>query len=456
MADFAPLTAQIAEFVAGVVAHGAPADAAPWVRIGFTDCAAVTLAGRREPATQILWRAARRQGGIGESRVAHGAERQTSEAAALIGATAAHALDWDDYAFSNHPSAVLVPAILAVSETVAADGAAMMAAYVAGYECWAALMAREPDHLNAKGWHPTGVFGPIASAAAAAVLLRLDRDRARHAIGLAASFGGGLMSNFGTMTKPLHGGRAAQSGIVAAKLAADGFGAGAAALEADLGLLRALSPANRVDRTTPFDRLGKDWAILRLGLNVKKYPTVGASQRSIDAVIALRKRIRLDPAELRSITVRVGARHATVTPFHRPATALEAKFSLEFAVSAALLRGKVGLAEVDDAFVCSPELRRLVELVRIETTEEIDPGYPGAAPFDQVRITMNDGTEHLSDQVRRATGHADMPLSTDELWTKFADCAVGAGEKEAEAQRLFEAMQRIDRLASADQIPSLG
>ncbi|MGE0717343.1 MAG: MmgE/PrpD family protein [Alphaproteobacteria bacterium] len=444
----APLTRELAAFAVAMTRDGAPAEALPVVRLGFTDCAAVLLAGREEPVTRSLLAYVRGRGGNAESRLLLGEERTSAPAAALVNASAAHALDLDDYAFANHPSAVLVPAVLAIAETTGADGRAMAAAYVAGYEAWAALMAREPDHLHGKGWHPTGLFGPIAAAVAAAVLLRLDEDRARDAVAIAASHSGGIMANFGTPTKPYHGGKAAEAGLVAALLAKNGIFGGPAAIEDRLGLLAALSPAGRVDRTTPMG-LGREWRILKARLNIKKYPTVGASQRTIDSVVAWRRANSVDPARIVQVVPRISAKQAAVMNFHRPQTALEAKFSLEFVVAAALLRGKLGLAEMTDAFAAAPETQALMAKVAIEKTEIYDPTYPIAAPEDFVRIRLDDGSEHVTPPVKRATGHADRPLETAELWAKFVDCAAATGVGEAAARRLFDTMQTIDSQPSA-------
>ena len=442
----APLTREIAEFAAGIRTRGIPAEALATVRLGFTDCAAVLLAGRAEHATQAVLTFARGEGGHKESRLLLGNERLPARLAALVNSTAAHALDWDDYAFANHPSAVLVPTILAVAEASGGDGLAMAQAYVAGYEVWSAMMAREPDHLHSRGWHPTGLFGPIAAATAAAVMMRLDARQARDAVAIAASHAGGVMANFGTSTKPYHGGKAAEAGITAARLARSGLDAGERAIEDRLGLLAALSPAGRVDRTTPM-RLGQRWRILDSKLNIKKYPTVGASQRTIDSILALTPRI--DPARVRKLIPWISVKQSAVMPFHRPRTALEAKFSLEFATAAPLLRGKLGLAELSDDFVRSPELVALMAKVEAEKTEIYDPAYPVAAHEAWVRVQLDDGTEVKTPPVARATGHADLPLPLEAIWGKFADCAAAAGVTPAVTRALFDTMQRIDRLDSA-------
>lgn len=448
-----PLTRQIAEFAARIEGHHLPQAAREVVRLGFTDFAAVLMAGLREPVTQVVRRMARVEHGLPESRVCLSSERLNAGQAALVGAVAAHAIDWDDYAYSNHPSAVLAPTILAVADATGASGDRMAAAFVAGYEVWGNLMRREPGHLHSKGWHPTAVFGPIAAAVAASVLMRLDAARCRHAVALAASFAGGVMANFGTMAKPLHAGRAAQSGIVAARYAQAGLEAGETAIESPVGLMRALTPHGEVDLHTPMDSLGRTWLIEALSLNIKKYPTVGASQRTIDALIALRARVPIDAAQIREVIPLVSEKHAAVMPFHAPRTALEAKFSLEFAVAASLLRGKVGLAELDDAFVTAAPTQALMHKVRITTTAEFDPSYPGAAPADFVQLRMTDGSVHVTDQVRRASGHADLPLTREQLWSKFSECAGVAGMTAHGAQPLFDAMQRIDSLPGSDAIP---
>jgi 2-methylcitrate dehydratase PrpD len=144
-----------------------------------------------------------------------------------------------------------------------------------------------------------------------------------------------------------------------------------------------------------------------------------------------------------------------VMPFHRAQTALEAKFSLEFICAAALLAGRVGLAELTDAYVQRPEVQALMQRVEIATTEETDPDYSGAAPFDVVRVVMDDGTELVSEPVHRASGHADRPLSLEERWGKFADGATAAHCSAPLARRSFELLNRIDALPSLELLPDL-
>lgn len=447
-----PLTREAAEFVAGIGAADLPRKAVEVARLGFADTIACILAGRPEPVTAIALAYARSAFANDKVPALLGGARSTPEGAALIDATAAHALDFDDYAFSNHVSAVLVPAALAAAHGAPdPSGRRMAAAYVAGYEIWAQLMTREPDHLHSKGWHPTAVHGPVAAAAAAAVMQGLDAAETANALALAASHAGGVMANFGSMTKPYHAGRAAEAGIRAVVLTRAGLTAQPVALESPVGLLEALSPAGRVDLARP-SRLGEDWAILHHAINIKKSPTVGASQRCIDALVAMEERAKLaaDPDDIAEIVPRVSKKHAAVMPFSNPASPAEAKFSLEFACACALLHGRVGLSELSPETLADPVLRGLMKKVRVDAHEDYDPDYPVAARFDVVTIVTRDGQTHVTPEIRRATGHADAPLSREQHWTKFADCARVGGLAEDRARTLFEACYDIETIASPE------
>ncbi len=421
---------------------------------GFTDCVAVMIAGAGEPVTRHLLAHVASIGGRPVSRLLLGRRRATVAQATLVGTAAAHALDFDDYAFSNHVSALMVPAILAESERSEVSGRRMLEAYVAGYEAWGAVMKREPDHLHSKGWHPTGVFGAIGVAAAIGRLRGLDAGRMRHALGLAAASGGGVMDNFGTQAKPFQGARAAEAGIVAVELALAGVDAGSHAIDGDGGLLAALSPAGRVDRDSAADWLGHQWLSAHGGINIKRHPTVGASQRAIDAALQLRTDHSPAIDQISRVIARVSEKHAAVMRFHRPANALEAKFSLEFGVAAALVAGRVGLAELSDEFVARDDIQRLMRRVSVETGPDDDPDYPVGAKSDTVAVELTDGARLESEPVRRFRGHGDNPLTREELAQKFMECAAPA-LGESLAARLFETLQALGDAPNVRAIPEL-
>src|SRR5580704_1255545 len=180
-----PLTRDLGAFVAGIAFDKLPPGAVDVARLGFIDTIATMIAGSRDEAPQLLKKALSPP--PGPATLYFTGETAPAPEAAWINGTAAHALDYDDVAVRGHPSTVLVPAILAEGEDLGSSGADMIAAYVAGYEAWAELSRRDPDDQRPKGWHPTGIFGAIAAAAACARLRGLDAEKTTMGLALAAS-----------------------------------------------------------------------------------------------------------------------------------------------------------------------------------------------------------------------------------------------------------------------------
>ncbi len=448
------LTESLASFIHGLTPDAVPDDAIATAGRGFCDVVGVSIAALDQPVVRHLSEFAMSGGGRAEARLLFGERRVPAPEAALVGGVAAHALDFDDYAFSNHVSAVLVPAILAEAEVTGATGRQMLGAYVAGYEVWCELIKREPGDWYDRGWHPTAIMGGFGALAASAFLRRLPETKIRHALGLCTTLGGGIMDNFGSMAKPFQGGRAAQAGLLAVRLAEAGLDAGPDALDGDNGYLRALSPSGDPDIGRPANALGEDWWIRTEKLNIKRYPTVGASQRCIDCAIQLRQDHAPDPDAIAQIRPHIGRRHAHVMPQHRPATALEAKFSLEFAVAAGLTAGAVGFRELTDSFVARDDVQKLMTRVEPVIDADDDPVYPAGKAADFVEITMTDGTILRSRDVARWRGHGENPMTQAELRDKFMDCATRCITREA-AAACFDLFRDIGTLKSVDDIPRL-
>ncbi|WP_424139566.1 MmgE/PrpD family protein [Roseomonas chloroacetimidivorans] len=443
----ASLTQALGAFVAELRSEAVPEDARAVARTGFIDCLGVMLAGASEPVVGIL-REVVGTGGEAEASILLGPERAAAPNAAWINATAAHALDYDDVAQRGHPSTVLVPAVLAEGEALDVDGAALLTAYVAGYEVWAELVRHDGGYHHEKGWHPTGIFGAIGAAAACAKLHRLDAEKAAMAIALAASQASGVVANFGSMTKPFHAGRAAHSGIISARLARAGMTASPDTIEHPRGFLRAISPEGKLDDLTPSEGFGRDWRIITGRLSIKKYPMCYFAHRAADAMIDLVKSERPDPRAIERIEVSVSRSHAAVLRNAQPNTGLEAKFSAQFAMAAALTTGWIGLRELTDSYVQRPEIQDLMRRVIVVPSDDIDPALPGYARADSVRIFMKDGRRIDSVPVRRARGHAEAPLREDELRAKFEDCLASA-DAGAHAAPLYQKLRHLEALPSA-------
>jgi 2-methylcitrate dehydratase PrpD len=294
------------------------------------------------------------------------------------------------------------------------------------------------------------MFGSLAAAAASASLRKLSAAQASQAVAMAASFAGGIVGNFGSMTKPLQVGRAAQSGLLATRLVEAGMTSGATAIEDDVGFLRAISPKGEVD-TKGEAKLGQDWAILRHGVNVKLYPVCYCAHRALDAVLDIQKQQHFKPDDITDMTIELGDTETKILRHHRPQTGLEAKFSGEFAAAAAVVAGQCGRAELTDAFVRRAEIQNFMPKVKIEVTVDKDPEEPAHAPFNRVRMMLRDGREIVSEPVFKPRGHFKRPVDRGRLWEKFKDCAGGVLEV-SETQVLFERLQSLPRLKSASEL----
>ncbi|MGD9945865.1 MAG: MmgE/PrpD family protein [Burkholderiaceae bacterium] len=387
----------------------------------FTDTVAVMLAGRSTDAV----RAVRRHylastSGPSEASVLLGPEKTASRIAALINATAAHVLDFDDVALQSHPSAVLVPALLAEGERLHVRGTELVNAYVVGYGVWAELISRDADPHHMSGWHPTSVFGSVASAAAVCALRRASAVETRHALGIAASLSGGVMANFGSMTKPLHAGLAAAHGIEASELAACGLTSAEDALEHRSGLLAVVSPRGKVDLSAgELRRL--HGATEAIELSVKQYPVCNAVHRVLDAALALIAAHDIAPGDVEVMRVTVSTVQRGLLRYDRPQNALEAKFSLPFALACVLHRRRLGLAELCDEFVRSADIHALIPRIQIEGSDARSPTHAGL-PLNELELVLKDGRAFADRDIGPARGSPTRPLGIDELRSKFDDC----------------------------------
>jgi 2-methylcitrate dehydratase PrpD len=436
------LTQGLGRFVADLSPNRLPEEAVRVARMGIIDVIGTMIAGRGEDCVRIMREVL--APGDGPATIAFGRDHGPAPEIAWINGTAAHALDYDDVGLRGHPSTVLVPAILAEAEALDASGADIIVAYVAGYETWAELFRRDTGLLHKKGWHPTGLYGAVGAAAACASLRRLDAEKAAQAIALGASQAGGLMANFGTMTKPFHAGKAAHAGIMAARLAEAGFTASTDALEHPQGFLSAISVEGHPDRDSE-SKAGTEWAILSQGIGIKKYPTCYCTHRAIDGMLDLVAAHPVAPDQVAKITVNISDYFATVLRNHRPQTGLAAKFSMEFAMASSVVAQRVGLRELTDAFVQRADIQALTQRVEIVTTTEYDPELPGGAPADSVSVTLRSGEQRAGAPVARATGHATRPLTEAQLYDKFADC-LDAGCSDIPAEALFRRLQSLQAI----------
>jgi 2-methylcitrate dehydratase PrpD len=430
-------TARLAEFVVKTSLRDCPDAAVARVRRAALDTLGVILAGAGEPVALGVRAVVRAEGGAPLCTVIGTSLRTSPTWAALANGTAGHAHDFDDTSFAlmGHPSVPLLAAALAAAEAEPADGAAVVLAYLVGFEVSAALgVALNPDHYT-RGWHATSSIGTLGCAAAAASVLRLDPTQAAHALGVAASLASGLKENFGSMTKPFHAGHAARNGVFAAMAAREGLTASDSALDGRQGYAAAFSQTALAPDA--FDGLGQRWQVLASGIAVKPYPSCALTHSAIDALLELRTRHRLAADQVAEVEVGVNHVVPDVLRHARPENGLERKFSMQFCAAAALATGRVDLGSFADGPVVDPGTRALMDRVRMLVDPTLPDGLNEHA-WTRVTVRLRDGRA-LASPPRGASGHPDQPLTEAQLLDKFLQCAapvIGAGEAEDVAAQL--------------------
>lgn len=438
-------SAELAAFVAGLSFEDVPADAVRVAERCFVDTVGVTMAGATTGAGATTAAALGNWGGGDAHLLGRGGTAPLLDAV-FANATAGHGLDFDDFSWGmdGHPSVPMVAPILALGSATGASGEDAIAAYVAGFEAQCYLAAPiTPKHYE-RGWHATATFGTFGATAAAANLLDLSESRTRHALNVAASMPAGLKRNFGSMTKPVHVGQAARSGVTAALLANEGVTADAAAVGGSRGFIDLYAGDAEPDFDS-FPALGDRWSLLEEGIQVKKYPCCYFAHSSIAVASRLARERDLAAADVERVRVRVSRGAADALAHDDPDTGLEAKFSMPYAVGYALVNRTVDLAAFEDANLNDPAVRQVSELVTLETDPEL--AYDSTATTLTVE-TPDDGYRR---SLERPPGTHDDPLSNEELHEKFAMCATRATD-EASAERALSALDALrdqDRLSDS-------
>ncbi len=441
----ASLSARVGDFAAAFDLAKAPAGLIERTRIACVDTVGVMLGGAHEEVARIARDMAAAEGSVARCTVAGSSLRASPQLAALANGVAAHAMDYDFTYASGQAVAPVIPALLALSEANNATPQEFIAAFVVGCEVAARLVRASPMVAAQGGWHAVGAVGPIAAAAACARLMKLPALEIAQAVGISASLASGLSVNFGTMTKPLHSGHAARSGVMAAQLAARGFTSSGLALEGKAGYFDILSRAlPRVDGA--FDDLGVVFDLMDRGYKIKRYPCGGLSHAAIDATLAIRERISGGPESISKIDVGV-----TKNAFQRigaayPHSVESAKFSMPYIAAWTTLHGAPTLAAFTDAAIEDVAVKafapKISHHVDSEFADEVIEA-PG-----RVRVTLRSG-EVLEEKVWFASGSVQNPMTPAQNEAKFRDCARLTLQDDP-ARRAFEWLSRLPQQTSFD------
>jgi len=365
----------------------------------------------------------------------------TVRAAALFNGTAAHAAEVDD-SFREamyHPGAATIAAASAVAQAVGASGKPYLRAVVLGYEVSTRIgMAMGRAHY--RHWHNTGTMGAFGAAAAAANLYGLNEQQCAHALALVATFTAGLQQAFKAdpMAKPLHAGRAAEAGVLAAQLAKQGMSSSLDVLEGEGGLGSAMS--KDVDWATVASTLGSDFHITRL--TFKNHIGCGHTFPAVDGALLLQSLHGFAATDIELVELGVYQPALDIAGHTAPHTADEAKFSINYMVASALVFGSVRLSAFQPDRLNDPLTRDLMPRIHARLDPEVDAGFP-ARRSARVRVILRDGRclEHLQPDRK---GDPELPLSDADLEDKLMELAgpvIGPARAAALLQHIWRLTQ---------------
>ncbi|KAK4499744.1 hypothetical protein PRZ48_007930 [Zasmidium cellare] len=370
----------------------------------------------------------------------------------MINGVASHVVDYDDIVEGSHPSVTLVSAILALGEELGSSGRDIIDAYIAGFETHQRFMkALFPHHYN-NGWHPTATMGTFASAAACARLLKFDVLQTATTLSVAASMASGIKANFGTMLKSFHVGQCGRNGLLAALLVKDGFDANLSALEHKAGFFQAYDGLENVNP----DALVNDWpkqlAISRGPWALKPYPCCGSTHTAIRCALKLHKDHghELDLSQIRSIKITVHEDRIPHTNNQYPKTPLESKFSIQYATVRVLVSGVVRMAHFEGTAYNDDIVQSLLPVTTVQARPPSQDRGIREICAGSVKVTLQDGKVLLS---ILGPGSAD-PLSEDELWEKFSDCASGSLDRDISRQ-LFDTLLNLPQQESLGKLTTI-
>ena len=387
-------------------------------------------------------------------------EKTTPENAALVNGTSGHADDYDDtqlastpdriYGLLTHPTVPAITSALAVGEEQECSGKEFLEAFVTGFEVECKIAeAIFPNHYK-KGFHTTGTIGTFGSFAASSMLRGLNEQEIRYGLSIASSLAAGIRVNFGTMTKPLHAGKAASNGIIASSLGQLDYTADDNGLDGEWGFFKVFGGG--YDENKIKGKLGKPYSIVDPGATFKMYPCGSLGQPSMDSMLEIVEENNLLPEDVSEIRLRAGPNILEPLRYEKPVNELQAKFSLHFGLSSILLNRKAGLMEYTDEYVNSSETQNMIRKVRTVYDPKI--AAMGTEKMRSiVEVILKDGRT-IRKLAENARGTPEKPLTEKDVYVKFMDCARIKYDHD-KANEIFNVLKEMEKIDNINDLTDL-
>jgi 2-methylcitrate dehydratase PrpD len=428
--------------------------------IHIIDGFAVMLAGSRTDCAKKLMKFSQNQSKETSSSIIGSNKRTSSLFAALVNGTSGHADDYDDtqlasspdrtYGLLTHPTVPVLASALAVGEFVSCTGTEFLESFISGFEIECKIAeAINPLHYR-KGFHTTGTIGAFGSFGASSVLLKLNEESLRYGLSVTASLSSGLRVNFGTMTKPLHAGRAAANGLMASMLGHSGFTADKNGLDGRWGFFNVMGDG--YDEEKIQGKLGNPYSIIDPGATLKMYPCGSLGQPSMDTLLEIVNEFNITPDMVKEINLRAGPNILEPLRYKKPVNELQAKFSLQFGLASILLKRKAGLREYADDFVTSTPVRELMSKVKtIHDPEIANLGTEKMRSVVEIKLLDGRNIERVADTAR---GTKEKPLSENDIYDKFVECSSFVLNMK-DIDNIFEAIRNIEKFSDINDLTKI-
>jgi 2-methylcitrate dehydratase PrpD len=451
MATPPPVTDTLARFVAETGYSTISDTALIHAKMHMLDTLGAALAAVSTPVARIAFDYCKRMGSSHEASIWGTHDKASVPMAAFTNGLLAHALDfddWDAYLRAGHPTSMITAAALALGENIGASGKDLLKAYVFGIEILTQMAAATPD-LHKRGFHSTPIWGSIGAVIASASLLKLEPEKIKAALGIAASGAAGIQRQQGSMVKPFHAGNAARNGVEAALLAQQGFTGDHAIIEAPRGFCDTFFGAGTCDYEKMLSGIGRPYFLESPGLGLKMHPCSAPQFLAADAALQLKREHRIDFADVGKIEVSIPPmRHQR--HFHAEvSTGLRGKFAINYVVALCVLEGKLDNETFTDGKANDPLVQQALGKVHVI----IDDSIPEPGTYCPVTIQLKNGAR-LSHTARIAKGHPENPMTETEVLEKFRNNAREIISAER-SEQLIVALQSLEEVGDVRSLTGL-
>lgn len=444
------ITVRLADFIENASISDIPESVVQKAKFLITDFLGVTAGGSREESARIVQELTKEQGATGGATIIGTNLRAHPIWASFANGISGHTLDYDDVSqpMYGHPTTAVLPAALALGESLDISGQKLLESYIIGVEVTVKLSyGMNPAHYE-HGWHSTCTLGTMGATAAAAKLLGLRGEKLRTALAMGASQAGGLQQNFGTMTKPFHAGRAAENGILAALLAKKGWTGDQNILEAPLGFFNLFCGPGNYDAEKCVNALGTPWEIDQPGIILKKFPSCAFSHPALDAALIITQTPGFTPEAVEKVEGYIHSLADQILIHRNPQTGLEAKFSMEACVSLALLDGNVDSKSFTNEKIQGKDIKEMMARVeRIVVSGDQGEGPKEFGPAT-VKVVLKGG-EIKEATVLKAKGNPENPMTLKEVQEKYMDCCSGVLSQQA-IKKSLSLLENLDQQGKID------